>query len=294
MCNSNMWIFCFLFWFPLALSAQDLKPAYVDYIREYNELAVRHMVQYKIPASIKLAQALLESDAGKSNLSRKENNHFGIKCSPDWTGPCANYADDTPYDRFRVYKSVKESFEDHSLFLQKPNYSMLFNLDILDYQGWAKGLQECRYATSKNYANSLIGLIEKYELYRYDTKVEVKKPEVQLPVRRPAYIDHGLLYVLAEANDNYVRIAADLGFEAKNIAAYNEAPEYFLLRQGDIVYLEKKLKKAKKPYFEHVVKAGESMYTISQLYGMQVLSLYKLNKKPYSYVPREGDVLRLQ
>ena len=287
-------LFYFLFGFSVIMPAQDLKPSYVKYINEYADLAVKHMIQYQIPASIKLAQALLESDAGNSNLSRKEHNHFGIKCSSDWTGPCANYADDTPYDRFRVYKNVTESYEDHSRFLHRPHYSRLFKLDILDYPGWAQGLQDCGYATSKKYANSLINLIVKYELYRYDEKVEVKKPAPVAPVRRPVYIDHGLLYVLAEANDSYAQIAADLGFKVKKIAEYNEAPENRLLSKGDIVYLEKKLKKATQQYFEHVVKAGESMYSISQLYGMQVKSLYQINKKNFNYVLKEGDVLRLQ
>ena len=295
MCNSRVWIFCFLFWFPVVMPAQILSPNYMKYIRDYNEWAINHMIQYKIPASIKLAQAIVESNAGKSNLARKENNHFGIKCSPDWTGPCANYADDTPYDRFRVYRNVKESFDDHSLFLQKPNYSRLFQLDIMDYTGWAQGLQDCGYATSKNYANALIKVINQYELYRYDEKaMNIDKKPVDVAVRRPVYIDHGLLYVLAEANDSYARIAADLGFRTQKIAEYNEASEFFLLRQGDIVYLEKKLKRAKKPYFEHIVKAGESLHSISQLYGMQVKYLYKLNKKNLDYGLREGDALRLQ
>ena len=132
---SLLGMFCFLFCFSVDASTQNLSSAHLNYIRTYSDLAVKHMNQYKIPASIKLAQALLETDAGRSQLARYENNHFGIKCNGDWTGPCANYADDTPKDNFRVYKNVKDSYEDHSQFLQKPRYSRLFDLDMRDYAG---------------------------------------------------------------------------------------------------------------------------------------------------------------
>ncbi|MDR1526624.1 MAG: glucosaminidase domain-containing protein [Dysgonamonadaceae bacterium] len=288
-----MGVYCLLWVISVSLSAQKRNPDYVEYIRVYKGLAVNHMIRYKIPASITLAQGLLESGAGKGNLARDDNNHFGIKCHSDWKGKRVYRADDKPNDCFRSYNKVEDSYEDHSLFLLRPRYARLFDLDIRDYAAWAGGLQHCGYATDKYYANKLIKLIEDYELYRYDAQGQSNRP-VSVPLRRSIYTDHGLLYVLAETNDSYARIAGDTGFKVSHLAKWNEAPEDFPLRPGDIVYLEKKHKKAVKPYFEHIVRVGESMHSISQQYGMQVKRLYKLNKKDFDYVPEEGNVLRLR
>jgi hypothetical protein len=251
------------------------------------------MARYKIPASITLAQGLLESGAGKSRLTRESNNHFGIKCHTDWTGKRVYHADDGPHDCFRHYNKAEESFDDHAQFLLRKRYAPLFQLDLYDYRAWARGLQQCGYATDKAYANKLIKLIEDYELYHYD-KADIRFTPPHLRHERAIYTDHGLLYVLADATDSYADIARDTGFKPKNIAKFNEAPEDFPLREGDVVYLEKKHKKAERPYFEHIVRVGESMHSISQQYGMQVKRLYKLNKKDVDYVPEEGDVLRLR
>ena len=147
---------------------------YRNYVAKYSKTAVSHMKTYKIPASIKLAQGLLESAAGQSRLAREANNHFGIKCKPEWTGAVIYMKDDGPNDCFRKYKKVKDSYKDHSLFLSKRvYYTSLFELDIHDYKAWAKGLQKCGYATDPNYANKLIKLIEQYQLYQYDAKVKL-------------------------------------------------------------------------------------------------------------------------
>jgi hypothetical protein len=286
-------LFCLLILLPALLSAQKRHPDYVEYISAYHLVAVRHMSQYRIPASITLAQGLLESGAGKSRLTRESNNHFGIKCHSDWTGKRVYHADDGPNDCFRHYNKPEESFEDHAQFLLRKRYAPLFQLNIRDYRAWARGLQQCGYATDKAYANKLIKLIEDYELYRYDTPDIIFRPPAPT-LTRPIYTDHGLLYILAQPNDTYFQIARDTGFKPKNIAKYNEAPLDFPLREGDIVYLEKKHKKANRPYFEHIVQVGESMHSISQQYGMQVKRLYKLNKKDFEYVPEEGDLLRLR
>ncbi|GHT39360.1 N-acetylmuramoyl-L-alanine amidase [Bacteroidia bacterium] len=264
----------------------------MDYIETYKELAVKHQAKYKIPASITLSQGLLESGAGKSKFVRDTNNHFGIKCHSDWKGDRVYRADDGPNDCFRSYKTAEESFDDHSQFLQRNRYSPLFELEIKDYAAWAKGLQKCGYATDKAYANKLIKLIEDYELYRFDTKGKSKETFVSL--KRTPYSDHGLIYVLGVNNDSYERVANDMGFNVKDLIKYNEVPEDFPVQKGNIIYLEKKNKKAEKTYTEHIVAVGESMYSISQMYGMQVKNLYKLNKKDFDYVPEEGDVLRLR
>jgi Muramidase (flagellum-specific) len=298
-------LFCIYFLlFCSALQAQTKSKVYLEYIDLYANLAVSHMDQYKIPASITLAQGILESGAGRSSFVKESNNHFGIKCHTDWKGERLYRKDDGPNDCFRKYKKAEESFEDHSKFLkQHQRYAVLFTYNIRDYKAWAKGLQTCGYATDKAYANKLIKLIEDYELYRYDTKSpkgsdkkkKVEEPTSSVPkMKRDVFKTHGLIYVVADSDDSFDKIAYDLDFKAKDLTKYNEVPEDFPLYKGDIVYLEKKKKKADKPYYEHIVRIGESMHSISQKYGIQLKQLYKMNKKNSEYVPEEGDVLRLR
>lgn len=270
--------------------------SYDKYIKQYSSLAVEHMHKYKIPASITLAQGLLESGGGQSMLARKSNNHFGIKCHSDWKGGRVYHDDDHRGECFRKYKRVEDSYTDHSKFLaERSRYARLFKLNIKDYKGWARGLQKCGYATDRAYANKLIKVIEDYELYRFDSGKKPKKGKpAPSPLKREVYRTHNLLYVIARDNDSFDQIAADLGFKVKHLIKYNEVPEDFPLQKGDIVYLEKKKKKADKPYFDHVVQIGESMHSIAQRYGIRIKSLYKINKKDKDYVPEEGDVLKLR
>ncbi|NGM60979.1 LysM peptidoglycan-binding domain-containing protein [Sphingobacterium sp. SGG-5] len=148
-----------------------------DYINRYKDIAIREMNQYGIPASIKLAQALLESGNGNSYLARNANNHFGIKCAGDWKGQRVIQSDDNPNDCFRVYKDPEDSFEDHSRFLLRKRYEKLFTLDKNDYKGWARGLKQAGYATNPRYPELLIDLIERYELYRYDRTESFREKE---------------------------------------------------------------------------------------------------------------------
>lgn len=140
-----------------------------DYIKRYKTIAIEEMNKHGIPASIKLAQGMLESGNGNSRLALEANNHFGIKCTPEWTGGKINHHDDRPDDCFRIYQNAEDSFRDHSAFLLRKRYEKLFSLDIKDYKGWAKGLKEAGYATNPRYADLLISLIERYELYQYDS-----------------------------------------------------------------------------------------------------------------------------
>ncbi len=277
------------------------------YIDKYSSLAVNHMEKYKIPASITLAQGILESGAGMSDLARKSNNHFGIKCHRGWSGPSVYAADDTPNDCFRKYNTVEESYQDHSEFLvNSVRYSSLFKLSVTDYKGWARGLQQSGYATDRAYANKLIKLIEDYELYRYDDKKyrpgvsrrereEIRKTETSRAswIHQP-YITHGLVYVIAVEGDTFYGIANEFGFNVKDLLKFNEVPEDFPLSDGDIVYFQKKKARADKEYEYHTVRVGESMYSISQQYGLQLRNLYRLNKKSYDYIPEEGDILKLR
>lgn len=295
-------IFCLLFFIAtLAEAATQRKiPSYEKYIKTYSALAIEQQKKYKIPASITLAQGLLESGAGQSDLARRSNNHFGIKCHSDWRGGRVYHDDDLRGECFRKYKRVEDSYEDHSKFLKRSRYDRLFQLKITDYKGWTRGLQKCGYATDRAYANKLIKVIEDYELYRYDTgkvhkltrqeKKKLKYPTVKYTI----YRTYGLLYVYAKENDSFDQIAQNLDFPVKDLKKFNEVPEDFPLQKGDIVYIEKKKKKADKPNYDHVVQVGESMHSIAQKYGIQIKSLYKMNKKDKDYVPEEGDVLKLR
>lgn len=286
---------------PELVKAQRKLSSYEAYISKYSDLAIEHQKKYKIPASITLSQGLLESGAGQSSLARQSNNHFGIKCHSDWRGGRVYHDDDLRGECFRKYDQVEDSYTDHSKFIAfRPRYSVLFDLDLKDYKGWAKGLQQCGYATDRAYANKLIKVIEDYELYRFDSHKGTRKQETPQQNKSasaelmPIYKTHGLIYVIARANDSFESIAQNLGFKEKELRKYNEVPEEFPLQPGDIVYLEKKKKKADKPYYDHVVQIGESMHSISQHYGIRLKSLYKLNKKDMEYIPAEGDVLKLR
>jgi len=286
-----------VFFFAVGAQAQRRNSRYVEYINKYSDLAVEQMKLHKIPASITLAQGLLESGAGYSQLARKSNNHFGIKCGGSWRGRSVRHDDDARNECFRAYSNPRDSYEEHSEFLRRgARYAFLFKLDITDYKGWARGLKKAGYATDPSYANRLITIIEDYDLYRYDTAKGGKKPS-----KRPAHISrytvyrtNGLLYVYSNGKDSFDDIAASLGFRVKDLKKYNEVPEDFPLQKNDIVYLEKKKKKADKPNYDHVVQVGESMHSIAQKYGIQIKSLYKMNKKHKDYIPEEGDVLKLR
>lgn len=139
------------------------------YIDRYSSLAVFEMELYKVPASITLAQAILESSSGYSDLAINANNHFGIKCKDTWMGETYLYTDDLNNECFRKYSNIEDSYRDHSYFLRfRPRYSSLFRLDIHDYKGWARGLQRSGYATNKDYSEKLVNIIERYELYNLD------------------------------------------------------------------------------------------------------------------------------
>ncbi len=294
-----------------AMEAQTLrKPIYMDYVRTYSAEARRQMDKHAIPASITLAQGLIETGGGTSTLAREHNNHFGIKCHATWTGKRTYKRDDNPNDCFRSYPTAEASYQDHSLFLKGRRYQRLYALRYDDYRGWAKGLQLCGYATNKGYANMLIKVIEDYELYSFDrgelpswygsaqpsrsqTKHRSSGKSYDNPMR-PSYLSYGLLYVLADQNDSYERIAEDMGISAKKLAKYNDTPLDYPLNEGDVVYLEPKNKEATSRYSTYTVRIGDSMHDISQRFGIRLERLYKLNDKDEDYIPEEGDVLRLR
>ena len=140
------------------------------YIEQYKDIAMKHMHKYGIPASITLAQAILESNSGNSELAKVAKNHFGIKCTNGWKGMTYLKDDDKKDECFRMYDDERDSFRDHVEFLKRDRYAKLFSLKSKDYKGWAKGLKKCGYATNPHYPELLIGLIERYKLNQYDDK----------------------------------------------------------------------------------------------------------------------------
>ena len=279
----------------LALQAQTRNKQYEDYIKKYRELAVDEMKKYHIPASITLAQGLLESGAGQSTLARKSNNHFGIKCGSDWNGKTVSHDDDARGECFRAYKHPKQSYEDHSKFLAgRPRYASLFKLKITDYKGWARGLKKAGYATNPRYADQLIDIIELYDLDKYDKKGGLKWMKENPNPHQP-YIANDLVYIVVRAGDSWKSISKEFDISQSKLRKYNDLYKGYILQVGDILYLEKKNKKAGKEHIVHVLRAGESMYSISQKYGIRLKNLYKLNKMDAEDpVPEVGTILRLR
>lgn len=272
---------------------------YQDYFDKYKDVAVEQMLKYHIPASITLAQGVLESGAGKSELATRANNHFGIKCN-GWTGRKSYHDDDEMNECFRAYDNVYESYRDHSVFLTtSKRYSSLFELKLTDYKGWARGLKACGYATSPTYANKLIEIIQLYKLYQYDTAKDYDKfqtQQVKSGDNRQIYAFNKNYYLKARRGDTFRSIAQEVGISYRKLAKYNERDKRGVLEEGEIVWLKKKQNKAPKNYKGrlHYVKNGESMYSISQLYGIKLKKLYKLNDLPPTYQIRVGDALRLR
>ena len=283
----------------LCLSASHIAVAqnsrYEQYIATYKEEAVRQMHKYGIPASITLAQGLLESGAGQSTLARKSNNHFGIKCGGDWTGKTVSHDDDARGECCRAYKHPQQSYEDHSKFLVgRPRYASLFKLDITDYKGWARGLKKAGYATNPRYAYQLIDIIERYDLYKYDKKGGLKWMKENPNPHQP-YLANGLVYVIARDGDTWKNLSKELDISQRKLRKYNDLYKGYELQDGDIIYLEKKNRKAQKGYIVHVLRAGESMYSVSQKYGIRLKRLYKMNKmRPEDSAPQIGTILRLR
>ena len=274
--------------------AQNRNKAYEDYIKKYRELAVKEMKHHHIPASITLAQGLLESGAGKSELARKSNNHFGIKCGRGWKGATVSHDDDARGECFRKYKSVKDSYEDHSKFLTSgARYASLFKLKLTNYKGWAKGLKKAGYATDPKYADRLIKIIELYNLSQYDRKGSLKKNETYKEIRQ-TYLSNGLLYVIANKFDTFLSLSEELDINPKKIRKWNELPEDYIFEGGEVIYLQEKLDYATEGYDSHVVKAGESLYSISQTYGIWLKCLFNLNKINGDVSIAEGDTIKLR
>lgn len=276
--------------------------AYEQYIEQYYPIAVEQMERHNIPASITLAQGLLESGAGKSSLTRKSNNHFGIKADNSWTGRKVTSMDNGRNCKFRAYDSARESYEDHSKFLvNRERYASLFRLDKDDYKGWAKGLKKAGYAEDPAYPTKLINLIERYQLYKFDSYKSQKSKNilqgsiVQNTTGHPIYRSNELLYIIANTGDSFKSLAKETGVSRRKLIKYNDLYKNYPLKAGDIIYLEKKHKKALKPHEFHTTANGESLYSIAQMYGIKLEKLLDMNPQFKSYATlKVGDIVRLR
>lgn len=278
--------------------------AYQAYIDQYKDLAIEQMLKYNIPASITLSQGLLESGAGRSWLTKSSNNHFGIKCH-GWTGRRVFHDDDERGECFRAYDNPRQSFEDHSRFLAtQSRYARLFNYSRTDYKSWARGLKHCGYATNPQYASKLIQIIELYNLNQYDKAKKFDQFMVKHSTEDGVAPDGNFhvikaynknYYVIARKGDSFQSLSKELCIGKRKLAKYNERSYKEELAAGDVIYLKKKHKKATKEYKNrpHIVQIGESMYLISQKYGIRLSSLYKKNHLSPDYQIKVGDKLRV-
>lgn len=308
----------------MAQSTSDIQ----SYISQYKQIALEQEKQYGIPASITLAQGILESGAGKSALTRNTNNHFGVKAYGGWTGPVyLAWDDEEQKSRFRKYSSATESFRDHVQFLKNNSrYNSLFSKSVYDYRAWAIGLQEAGYATARNYAKALIGFIDAYKLYAINGGVKLRAGKTvtitqQISTLQPVFdtecilsdseeseeeievtnivkkyvVDiNGIRCTILYPGENLVSIVQKHDISLSKLLEYNELSTSDDMKEGDIVYLEKKKKKYLGLQETYRVKGDETLYDISQHFGIRLASLAKLNGIDIFSKLREGDVLYLQ
>lgn len=282
--------------------AQKMTPQ--DYISKYYPLAVEEMNRFKIPASITLAQGLIETESGNSILATKANNHFGIKCKAEWTGPTHIHDDDKKNECFRAYPSAAESYRDHSIFLLKPRYSSLFSYEMSDYRSWAFGLKQAGYATNPNYPAMLIKFIEDYKLYEFDkfglekTRAVEKPKEALKPQlskedilkQRKAIANNNDLVIVDESFDIY-QLASSTKQTVGNLMEINDIEGEQPLRIGQNFFFRNKVKSH--PKEKHIVLIGESLYDISQIYGVSLKQLRKYNKLELWEQPHVGESIYL-
>ena len=262
-----------------------------QYIEQYSKDAITQMHKHKIPASITMAQGILESSNGNSRLAVKGNNHFGIKCH-NWDGKKIYEDDDKKNECFRKYDNVLASFEDHSLFLKKYNrYAFLFDLKITDYKSWAKGLKTAGYATNKKYADLLIKLIEENQLYELD-KMEEAQSIVAESSRNVYLHPNRIKYVISKEGETLLEIAKEFDMRLWQLYKYNDIENVYELTKGEKIFIQPKKNKGKVE--SHIVEDGESMRSISQFYGVKLKKLKRRNKHLSGFEIKSGFKIKLR
>jgi LysM repeat protein len=312
-----------LFFFSLITSAQRMTVE--QYIETYKEFAIDEMIKYGIPASITLAQGILESEFGNSRLAREGNNHFGIKCKDTWTGPTIHQSDDAPNECFRKYATAADSYRDHSEFLRTRNhYAFLFDIDQLDYKAWAQGLKKAGYATNPRYPVILIDNIEKHNLQQYSIIALNRKEEggdlafiatqtsfsneedrhnkqeaasLETGNQPPAYPEgvfeiNRTKVIYAKAGTAWIAIASNYNVSLHHLFDFNEIKEQEILLNDQLVFLGRKRKKGEVEF--HTAKSGETLYSIAQAEGIRLESLLEYNYFKSDVQIPKGTKLYLQ
>ena len=304
-----------------------------EYIEKYKNIAIAHMQYYGIPASITMAQGILESHSGNSQLSRSSNNHFGIKCKKNWTGEKVYHDDDEKGECFRKYPSVEESYLDHAEFLDKaPRYDSLFVYSSTDYRSWARGLKAAGYATAPDYAERLIKIIEESKLYLLDRpngdrlyaqhRDEQKNPDAWFTEQSSTeehttlsgidpdnyrvtvnahegynvYQTNGVYYVLAKEEDTFENIATKFHLSPRNLRKFNDLKDQTAQPMtGEVVYIERKRTRWEEDSRIHFCRSGETVYAIGQKYAIRSRSIEKLNRlKKGTTTLEQGTAIRIQ
>lgn len=322
-------ILCLLVMAATFVQAQP-KEFVIEYINTYKTLAISEMQRTGIPAAIKLAQGIHETDAGNSVLVRKSNNHFGIKCKSTWTGGKVYHDDDARGECFRSYASPQDSYMDHSNFLKgSPRYASLFELDPTDYEGWAYGLKKAGYATNIKYSQILIRIINEYHLQDYtmialgrmkpEDEWLVKESTGSSPIITPAEVkieaaaDEGEKALEIDQTPNFpegefkindtrvvyakpgtalLAIAQQYDVPLKRLMDFNEIREENVLVKGQLLFLQRKRKNGSQPY--HTVQAGETVYDIAQAEGIRLENLMEYNHLDNGMQPAAGEKLYLK
>lgn len=317
----------FLFCWLLDVNAQSTSDILI-YIERYKAVALEQEREFGIPAPITLAQGILESGAGKSGLTRKSNNHFGIKKGTGWNGPlCYAWDDDPQKSPFRVYSSAAESYRDHSIFLKNNSrYKSLFSKSVYDYRGWANGLQRAGYATSPTYAKALIGYIDTYKLYAINGGVKLRAGKTititrtitkeELIVRKDLQMDeseeseeqvsfestikkfvveiNGVRCTILYPGETLSSIAMKYDISKRDLLLFNETTSENDFQEGDVVFLGKKKKKFEGAQDFYRAKNGESLYVVSQRFGIKLANLTKMNHKDSFSILVEGEKIILK
>lgn len=311
-----------------ARAQRETRQTREEYIARYHPIAVDHMERYGIPASITLAQGILESDCGNSFLSRSSNNHFGIKCKKNWTGKKVYHDDDEKGECFRAYPTVEASYEDHAEFLDKqPRYDSLFVYAPDDYRSWARGLKAAGYATAPDYAQRLVKIIEESHLYLFDREggsaLYARNEEERFFTSSPGYMPaeaggegvdpdnfqvtighhgahsvhrcNGIPFVRAKQEDTFEAIGKELRLSARNLRKFNEVEPTAQPLAGEVIFLEQKKRAWQGAEEFHTAVEGESLFSVSQRYGIRQKSLRKLNRmKRTEHLFATGQQVRIR
>lgn len=293
----------------LAFGENDPQKKYTraEYIATWKDVAIQQMKDHGIPASITLAQGILESGDGNSRLAREANNHFGIKCH-DWTGKKVYHDDDARNECFRKYRTAHESFEDHSIFLKRSRYAFLFDYKVTDYKSWAKGLKQAGYATNPKYPDLLIRIIEENNLTAYDLQgldKKGKKPspasntsgdEIVIDLNRGTEVymsDNRIKYVITETDHTPKSLSKALNLGPWQIGKYNDLDKDARIPAGSKIYIQPKRNKAANVK-THTVQKGETLRIISQEYGVKIKKIAKRSGIEENSILQPGQVLKLR